>query len=63
MINQWTSPLEFELPNLAKGQSWYRSIDTSLASPEDILEPGNEKRITAKSYKLQPQSTAVLLSK
>ncbi|HEY7159691.1 MAG TPA: glycogen debranching protein GlgX, partial [Acidobacteriota bacterium] len=44
MINEWTSPLEFELPNLGKGQYWYRSVDTSLASPDDIAETGSEKR-------------------
>jgi glycogen operon protein len=63
MINEWTSALEFELPNLSKGQSWYRSVDTSLASPEDIAEPGNEKKLTSKIYKVPPQSTAVLISK
>lgn len=63
MINEWTSALEFELPNLSKGQSWYRSVDTSLASPEDIVEPGNEKKLTSKTYKVPPQSTAVLISK
>jgi isoamylase len=63
MINEWTSPLEFELPNPGKSQSWYRSVDTHLASPEDIAEPGNEKKITSKTYKVQPHSIAVLISK
>jgi isoamylase len=63
MINQWTAPLEFELPNLGKAQYWYRSVDTSLTSPDDIADEGNEKRITSKSYKLQSQSIAVLISR
>ncbi len=63
MINEWTSPLEFELPNLARGQHWYRSIDTFLASPEDIADPGNEKPITTRIYKVHPHSVAVLISK
>ena len=63
MINSWREPLEFELPVLSTGQNWHRSIDTFLASPEEIAEPNHEVRITSQSYKVYPYSIVVLISK
>jgi glycogen operon protein len=63
MINAWISDLTFELPSLHKGKSWFRSIDTSLASPDDIAEEGKEIRIGAETYLVPSRSLAVLISK
>jgi glycogen operon protein len=63
MINAWREPLEFELPILSSQQNWYRAIDTFLDSPNDIADAGNEKRVNAQSYKVEPFSVVVLISK
>jgi glycogen operon protein len=63
MINSWREPLEFELPALSKGQHWHRAIDTFLPSPEDIAEQNHEKVVSTQTYKVQPYSTVVLISK
>ncbi|HSE42642.1 MAG TPA: glycogen debranching protein GlgX [Acidobacteriota bacterium] len=63
LINAWREPLEFELPVLSSKQNWYRSIDTFLATPHDISEEGNEERVTAMSYKVEPFSVVVLISR
>jgi glycogen operon protein len=41
--------------------AWRRVIDTGLASPLDIAEPGNEAAVESESYRLGPRSVAVLL--
>jgi isoamylase len=46
IVNCYWEPLHFELPILPDGQSWFRCIDTSLPSPDDIsagieVETGN----------------------
>jgi isoamylase len=39
-VNMWTGDLEFELPEVAPGRVWRRSVDTAAPSPEDIVEEG-----------------------
>lgn len=63
MISAFSEPLEFELPPARTGQAWFRSIDTSLASPDDIAEEGSEVRITGNRYALSARSVAVLIAK
>ncbi len=41
MLNMSGQDLEFEIPSVAGGR-WWRAVDTSLPSPEDIAEPGHE---------------------
>jgi isoamylase len=59
MINAWWKPLEF---GIHKGvpEDWARVIDTSLPSPEDILEPDNEVPVTDPFYTVGPRSVVVL---
>ena len=52
---------EFELP-VAAGWRWVRVVDTSLESPDDIAEPGQERPLSnSRRYSVGPRSTVVLL--
>ncbi len=62
MMNMYWEPLEFELPPVA-GRTWHRTCDTSLASPEDIADPGREVRIDGDKYVVNGRSVVVLVSK
>ncbi len=63
MISAYTGPLRFELPPPQTGQSWYRCLDTSLPSPHDIADEGQETAILAETYELAPRCIAVLIAK
>jgi len=60
---------QFRLPGndvpLQKGDvdSWRRVIDTSLASPDDIVEPGSEAGIQSSEYVVKGRSIVVLMGK
>ena len=64
MLNAYWEPLTFELPLLErwKGARWRRWIDTSLASPEDIVEISEAKEMEATTYCVAPRSVAVLIA-
>jgi isoamylase len=54
---------DFALPRLA-GYRWFRVIDTSLESPRDIVDPGEETALAdQRKYTAGPRSTVVLLGK
>lgn len=59
MINAWWEPLEF---GIHKGlpEEWFRVVDTSLSSPEDVFEPGSEVQLTSPFYTVGPRSVVVL---
>ncbi len=61
MMNMYWEKLNFEIPQI-KGRKWYRVVDTSLASPRDISEPGQEIIITSNNYLVADRSIAVLIS-
>ena len=44
-INRHWDALEFELPQLADGRVWHVAANTSMPSPEDCWEPGQEPRL------------------
>ena len=57
--SQWVT-----LPPLTTPRAWYRAIDTSLASGDDVAEPGQEVQINpADRYIASPRSTVVLLAR
>lgn len=62
-INMWTETLEFELPHPGGKLKWHRAIDTSLPSPQDILEQGEEIPLTTLRYSAAPHSVVVFISK
>jgi len=40
---------------------WKRVVDTSLASPNDVAEPGSETHIDGSEYLLRARSVVVLM--
>jgi isoamylase len=62
IFNSFWESLEFELPTVASEVSdpWRRWIDTSLESPQDIVEWQNAPRILGRKYRAGPRSVVVL---
>jgi glycogen operon protein len=60
MINAYHEPLTFEIQEGAAGD-WKRAIDTSLASPDDIADSGEEVALTSTEYRVHARSVAVLI--
>ena len=60
ILNAYWDPLDFELPPTAAGGSWRRWIDTSLASPEDIVEWQSAPPVPGTTYRAGPRSVAML---
>lgn len=62
MLNAYGEPLDFELPT-AGGRcdgKWRRWLDTSLESPEDIVEWKDARPCPGCTYRVSPHSVAVL---
>jgi glycogen operon protein len=56
--------LTITLPALSDGRQWHLVADTSLASPEDIAEPGNEELLREqRRYVLLSGATVMLIGK
>ncbi|WP_442485498.1 glycogen debranching protein GlgX [Aeoliella sp. SH292] len=62
ILNGHTEPLEFELPVLP-GQPWHRWLDTSLPSPDDIMEWNEAPTIEGTTYRCGPRSVAMLYAR
>ncbi|MFN6535568.1 MAG: glycogen debranching protein GlgX [Nostoc sp. EkiNYC01] len=62
MLNMYWEDLDFEIPPI-KGRKWFRVIDTALASPMDIVEPGEETVVSGNVYSVKERSVVVLVSK
>src|SRR5262249_29756521 len=62
ILNAFWEPLEFELPPNDGGGPWLRWIDTSLASPEDIVEWKAARPIANGTYRVGPRSVVMLYS-
>jgi glycogen operon protein len=63
MFNAHWEPQRFVLPNRDWNDRWQRLVDTSLASPEDIVE--DEKAVPlspADHYIVNPRTTVILVS-
>jgi isoamylase len=54
----------FKIPKLKNGKKWYRVADTSLESPFDFSEPGQEYLLPEQqSYRAQARSTIILTTR
>jgi glycogen operon protein len=62
MINAFWEPLTFTIQN-GPAEKWTRVADTSKESPDDFLEPGNERPLVSLTYLVQPRSVVVLLER
>jgi glycogen operon protein len=65
MLNSWWQPLAFELPPAQElpGCCWRRWLDTSLASPAEILPLDEARVVEGGIYELPPHSLAVMLAR
>jgi isoamylase len=63
ITNAHWEPHEFQLPVLGR-KHWHRFLDTSLASPDDIVRPGFEVELANQFvYPVPPRSVVVLVGK
>ena len=63
IANAYWEPLAFELPRIG-GQAWFRFVDTTLDSPQEITEPGLEMPLAAhNAYGAGPRSVVILVGK
>jgi isoamylase len=63
MLNAYWEPMKFELPQLENAtKSWHRWVDTSLDSPNDIVEWETSPALHALNYVAGPQSVVILFS-
>jgi glycogen operon protein len=63
MLNAYWEPLRFQLPRARPDTpgAWRRWIDTSLRSPDDIVDWEHAPELTDASYLVQPRSVAFLI--
>jgi isoamylase len=62
MISAGHQPLRFHIQE-GVAKEWHRILDTSLRSPEDFAEPGQEHELTSLDYEVGPRSVVVLARK
>ena len=65
MFNAYWEALDFDLP-LAPGAAvagWQRWIDTSLDSPEDIMDAAAAPTVLGMHYRVAPRSVTVLVAR
>ncbi|MDX1929748.1 MAG: glycogen debranching protein GlgX [Pirellulaceae bacterium] len=62
MLNMFWEPMSFELPRAGE-RSWYRAVDTAIASPNDIADAGSEVLVEGSNYIVNGRSCVVLISK
>jgi glycogen operon protein len=63
ILNAYWEPLTFELPPCGPDARWSRWIDTSLASPEDIVPLQSAPPIEGAVYKAEAHSVVMLISR
>ena len=61
VLNMQDEPVRVSLPEVP-GRSWFRAVDTALASPEDMLDENEQPRL-ASHYLAPARSVAVLESR
>ena len=63
ILNAYWEPLDFELPPATAGNPWRRWLDTSLESPDDIVESHAAPSVTTASYRAGPRSVTVMYAR
>jgi glycogen operon protein len=62
-MNAFTQPLDFKIPASPSGRPWRRAVDTSLPSPEDIIEQDLGPRVPVlRIYRVEAHSMIILVS-
>jgi glycogen operon protein len=62
ILNMDHNDQDFEIPSIPD-RKWEVAIDTALASPDDIADPGKEKPHTGTTYRATGRSVVVLIAK
>jgi len=62
MMNMYWEPLTFALPQIS-GYGWWRSLDTVLPSPQDVVPLGEEVAVAGDTYTVADRSIVILESK
>jgi glycogen operon protein len=60
ILNAYSEPLAFELPDLGEGRPWRRWIDTALDSPHDIIPWLEAPVVPGGSYRAEARSVVML---
>ncbi len=61
IFNAYWEPLQFQLPTVGNGENaWRRWVDTSLESPQEIVEWQKSPRVRGHTYTAGPRSVVVL---
>jgi isoamylase len=62
LLNAYWEPLNFELPPISGSITthWLRLIDTSLESPDDVVEAGAGVPVEGFQYRVHPRSCVML---
>jgi isoamylase len=65
IVNAYWEPLEFELPHAHddEGECWRRWVDTTLGSPNDIVEWEAAPAVLGRTYRAGPRSVVVLFAR
>jgi glycogen operon protein len=65
ILNAYWEPLDFELPQAGdrSQDAWRRWIDTSLDSPQDIVEWPSAPPVPGRTYRAGPRSVVVLFAR
>ena len=64
ILNAYWEALEFELPEVRDNyEPWRRAIDTSLDSPNDIVERSAAPTVGTRFYLAAPYSVVALFSR
>lgn len=65
MANAYWEALDFDLPALPKTavSGWRRWIDTSMESPDDIVDSANAPLVRGPRYRVEPRSVAALFAR
>jgi pullulanase/glycogen debranching enzyme len=63
MFNASLDLVVFSIPAANDRRQWFRAVDTTLISPNDILPEGSEEPLTSNKYKVKARSVVILISK
>jgi glycogen operon protein len=63
MFNASLDPVVFSIPAANDRRQWFRAVDTTLISPNDILPEGSEEQLTSNKYSVKSRSVVILISK
>jgi glycogen operon protein len=64
IFNAGLDPVAYTIPPAIGHKQWYRAVDTSLSSPEDILSAGTEEPLAlTNKYKVKARSVVIFVSK